>query len=375
LREFIERREGFARPSGKQEVNIKNLIIDTAALRANLRTIRDRAEGAAIIADLSANAQGMGFMPVAEFLRGEGVRTFAVSDVRDASLLRARGFREERIMMLRSTADPDELSELIDLGVVCTAGSSESAVAINGLAESKGTVAEIQVKVDTGLGRYGFQPTEIGKIEQIYKYMSSLRVAGTFTTLSASWRSKKQTRIQIDTFNYVLDKLTALGIEPGIAHCCDSAAIFRYDAAHMDAVRVDSALSGRVPGKAIAGLTKVGYIEAGIEEVGWVSKGHKYGAEKPVTTSEPTKIAVLSVGYYHGFGVDRRLAARTLGDLVAAKRGRLYARVNRQRARVLGNVGLLHTMIDVTNIDCTVGDICVLDVDPVNVKGLQTVYR
>jgi alanine racemase len=355
---------------------MKNLVIDRSAVRGNLLAARERADGALIIADLSANARGLGLVNIAELLRDEGVRDFAVSDPHDAALLRRRGFKDERIMMLRSTADPVELTELIDLGVVCTAGSYDAAVAINGIAETKRTVAQIQVKVDTGLGRYGFQPAETDRIAAIYKYMSSLRVIGTFTTFSASWASKKQTVAQLDLFNGVLDRLTTMGLEPGIAHCCDSAAIFRYDFAHMDAVRVDSALSGRVPGKAIPGLSKVGRIEAGIEELFWAPKGRRYGTGHSAVTKSPTKIAVLSVGYYHGFAVERHASAMTsVAELLHRRQRKLYVKVNGQRARVLGAVGMLHTLVDVTKINCTVGDIVVLDVDPVDVKGLTTVYN
>ena len=354
---------------------MKRLVIDLRVVRNNLRAIKDRAEGAEVIADLSANAGGMGLLPVAQFLRDEGIGNFAVSDPADAALLRRSGFTKEHIMMLRSTADPNEISELLSLGVICTAGSYDAAVAINGIAESQGKQADIQVKIDTGLGRYGFQPTELDKVAAIYKYMSSLKVVGTFTTFSASWRSKKRTLIQLDKFNGVLDKLIGMGLEPGAAHACDCAALFKYEIEHMDAIRVDTALSGRIPGKPIPGLSRVGYIEAGLEEVGWYPKGHIIGAEHGFVTKAPTKIAILSVGYFHGFGVDRYIVERSLPDLIKNRRKKAYIRINGQKARVLGSVGLLHTMVDVTKVDCTVGDIAILDVDPVNVKGLHIEYR
>ena len=354
---------------------MKNLVIDLRVVRNNLRAIKDRAEGVSVYADLSANAGGMGLLPIAMFLRDEGIRNFAVSDPGDAKFLRQNGFNNERIMMLRSTADPDEISELLSLGVVCTAGSYDAAVAINGIAEAHGITAQIQVKIDTGLGRYGFQPTELDKVAALYKYMSSLKVVGTFTTFSASWRNKKLTLLQLDRFNAVLDRLIDMGLEPGAAHACDSAALFKYDIELMDAVRVDTALSGRIPGKNIPGLSRVGYIEAGLEEVGWYPKGHNIGAERGFVTKAPTKIAILSVGYFHGFGVDRYIVEKSLFDIARYRRRKAYIRINGQKARVLGGVGLLHTMVDVTNVDCTVGDIAVLDVDPVNVKGLPIVYR
>jgi len=354
---------------------MKYLVIDKRVIRENLRIIKEQADGAAIIADLSANAGGMGLFDVAMLLRDEGVTDFAVSDLNDAALLRSRGFVTERIMMLQSTADPDELRELLALDVICTCGSYDAAVAINGIAEANRKHALVQIKVDTGLGRYGFLPAETDRIAAIYKYMSWLTVIGTFTTFSASWKSSKQTLRQLDTFNDVLDKMSALGLEPGIAHCCDSSALFRFDFAHMDAVRIDTALSGRMPGKSGAGLGRVGYIEARLEEVRWVPKGHRYGAERPIVTKAPTKIAVLSVGHYHGFGMTRHVSTMRPLELLTATSRPLYVRINGQKARVLGNVGLLHMLIDVTKIECTVGDTALLDVDPVNVKGLPILYK
>jgi len=354
---------------------MKNLIIDLRVVRNNLRAIKDRAEGVHVFADISGNAGGMGLLPVATFLRDEGIRNFVVSDPGDAKLLRTNKFDKERIMMLRSTADPNEIAELLSCGVVCTAGSYDAAVAINGIAEANRMVADIQIKIDSGLGRYGFQPTELDKVAAIYRYMSSLNVVGTFTTFSASWRSKKQTFAQLDIFNAALDRIIEMGFEPGAAHAIDSAALFKYDIELMDAVRVDTALTGRIPGKPIAGLSKVGFIEAGIEEVVWHPKGQTIGAERSFVTKAPTKIAILSVGYYHGFGVDRYIVERSLFDIVRWRRRKTYIKINGQRARVLGSVGLMHTIVDVTNIACTVGDIATLDVDPVNVKGLPIEYR
>lgn len=354
---------------------MKNLVIDLRLVRNNLRAVKDRAEGINVFADLSANAGGMGLLPIASFLRDEGIRNFIVSDPGDAMLLRQNKFTNERIMMLRSTADPYEITKLLSCGVICTAGSYDAAVAINGIAETHRMVADIQIKIDTGLGRYGFQISELDKVAAIYNYMSSLNVVGTFTTFSASWRNKKATFAQLDKFNRALDRIIDMGFEPGAAHAVDSAALFKYDIELMDAVRVDTALSGRVPGKNIPELARVGYIEAGLEEVGWYPKGHTIGTERGYVTRGPTKIGILSVGYYHGFGVDRYIVERSLFDIARWRRRKTFVKINGHRARVLGSVGLLHTMVDVTKIDCSVGDIAIMDVDPVNVKGLETVYR
>ena len=192
---------------------MKNLIIDKQAIRNNLGIIKSRARGIEIIGDLSADAFGLGLVETARILREEGVMTFAVSDPRDAERLRNAGFTEERLMMLRSTADSQEINDLMELGVVCTVGSYEAAVAINGIAEARSTVAEVQIKSDTGLGRYGFLPAETDKIASIYKYMTNLAVVGVFSTYSQSYKSEKITRQEFDLFQETLDKLTEMGLE------------------------------------------------------------------------------------------------------------------------------------------------------------------
>ena len=40
----------------------------------------------------------------------------------------------------------------------------------------------------------------------------------------------------------------------------------------------------------------------------------------------------------------------------------------------MGSVGMMHTVVDVTRIKCAVGDHAIMDVDPVNVKGLKREY-
>ncbi|MBQ2057484.1 MAG: alanine racemase, partial [Oscillospiraceae bacterium] len=230
---------------------------------------------------------------------------------------------------------------------------------------------EVQIKIDSGLGRYGFLPTETDKIASIFKYMPNLAVIGVFSTYSQSHKSERITRSEYETFKGVLDKLTQMGFEVGYTHIADSAALFKYDFGTMDAVRVGTALAGRVAGGAVPGLMKVGYIKAGVEEVGWFPKKHRIGGQ---TLKKPARLAVLSVGFYNGFGVNRPDYERRLIDILKARKRRPVVKLGGRKLRIIGNVGLQHTIVDVTDIECSVGDACYLDVDPVNVKGLQRTY-
>ncbi len=351
---------------------MKHLVIEKSAIKSNLAVVKERARGVDIYADMTGDAFGMGLIPTARVLRDEGVRTFAVSEPNDADALRSAGFTEERLMMLRSTADSEELRRLVELNVICTVGSSDAAVALNGIAEARKTVCEVQIKIDTGLGRYGFMPSELDKVSEIFRYMPKLAVVGVFSTYAMSWKSRKVTLQQLQVFQDTLQRLRSMGYEVGSTHICDSAALFKYNLSLFDAVRVGTALSGRVVGNAVPGLTRVGYIEAGVEEVGWFPKGHRVGSE---VLRHPAKLAVLSVGYYHGFGVKRQEEGQSFLDYLMAWRGKPTVRLGGQRVRIMGEIGMTHTIVDVTKVECHVGDVAIMDADPVDVKGIPRVYR
>ena len=120
----------------------------------------------------------------------------------------------------------------------------------------------------------------------------------------------------------------------------------------------------------------VGYGEAPLSEVRWLPKGHTVGSDKLVTLKKPTRVAVLPVGYQNGFGVERPRPAGLLGTLGRWRRGRrLYVRVNGQRARVIGSVGVSETLVDVTDLKCSAGDVVSFDLDPMYARGCVRQYR
>ena len=124
------------------------------------------------------------------------------------------------------------------------------------------------------------------------------------------------------------------------------------------------------------GLTVVGSGEVSISDVRWLPKGHPVGSTRPVVLKKPTRIAVLPVGYQNGFGVERP-RERSLGDVLRRwwSRRSLGVRIGGQRARILGAIGATETIVDVTDLRCSAGDVACFDIDPMFARGLQRIYR
>ena len=96
---------------------MKTLVIDRQAVKHNIAVLKQRADRAVIYGVLTGDAHGAGLVEMANLLRDEGIGRFAVSEASEAAALRKAGFTDEEILMLRATADPDELERLIDLNV------------------------------------------------------------------------------------------------------------------------------------------------------------------------------------------------------------------------------------------------------------------
>ena len=354
---------------------MKRLVLEKEAIRKNISAIKHRAQGAVIYAVLTGDAHGAGLVEMAGLLREEGIGRFAVSEPEEADKLRKAGFVEEEILMLRSTTDREELEQLIDLNVVCTIGSYDAGVALNGLAEGRATVVEAHIQVDTGMGWGGFLSTEPDKILSMYRYLPNVALSGIYTQIHSASGGKKSAELQLDELDRVLSLIHNAGFETGIVHAGGSCALMHYDLAHLDGVRVGSALLGRGLRESRR-LSKVGYGEARIEEVGWLPKGYTVGNDKRVVLKQPTRVAILPVGYQNGFGV----ADQRKGGLWALLRRwwkgrRLWVRVGSQRIKVLGKVGAIETLLDVTDQKCASGDIAVFEIDPQFARGLKKEYR
>ena len=173
-----------------------------------------------------------------------------------------------------------------------------------------------------------------------------------------------------------LGKVRSAGFETGTVHAAGSFALLHYDDALLDAVRAGSVLLGRCRRTKGDGLQRVGYGEASLEEVRWLPAGHTVGSEQPVTLKRPTRVGVLPVGYQNGFGVAR---VRDPGFWAAIRRWlrgrRISVRIDGQKVKVIGRIGAMETLLDVTDMKCSSGDLVHFDIDPMYARGFVREYR
>lgn len=363
---------------------MKVYVVEREALAKNIEFLKSRAGDTPIWAVLKGNGYGIGIIPFAKILSEHGIHQFCVTELREASALRENGFETEPILMLRETVDPAEINQLLDLHIILTVGSVDCAAILNGIAASRADMAEVHLKLDTGMGRYGFLPSETDKMISVYEYMKNIAVTGIYTHFHSAFSNDVATKRQYATFQSVVTHIQQAGYETGTVHCCNSSAFLRYPEMHCDGVRLGSAFLGRLSFPHNFPLTRIGYMEATIETLRWLPKEHTVGYGATWRAKEPTKIAVLSVGWYNGFGAERcndtfRFRDCLRGILQNIKRilfrHNIIVTVNGHKCRVLGHIGMVNTIVDVTDIACAVGDRVICQVNPLTLKGVKIQYR
>jgi len=362
---------------------MNTFIIERDKIRKNAEVIFSRAGVASVIAVVKGRGYGFGIDEYVTLLHECGVRFFAVTEPSDAISVRKLNLPDTDILMLRSTSLHDELSALIENDIILTIGSIEAAVSANDIASAKKKKARIHVKIDTGMGRYGFSPKDTDGIVSTFTNFESLKPCGMFTHLSCAFKDKGFTKKQLDLFHSVNAELTKLGIDCGTVHFSNSAYLFNFGSPLGDAVRIGSAFTGRVAGNtAGSGLSRVGHLEGNICEIRKLSPGATVGYGRAYKTKRETRVAIIPIGYSDGFQVEKARDSYRLRDGImyalmelkrTLSRKAVYVRINGKAARVLGHIGMTHTACDVTDIPCNVGDTAEFDVNPIYVSS--DIYR
>lgn len=360
---------------------MKECIVDTAVIRRNAEILKSLSGKSEIWAVVKGDGYGLGLEAMAGLLYDCGIRRFAVSEPEEAERLIALRAGDIKILFLQTTSDAQETEKLLRLGVIFTVGTTEDADNLIRGAERLGLMAEAHIKLDTGMGRCGFLPSQISQILPLYTASDALRISGLYTHFSKP-QSRRSTNAQFKSFMRTAERIKRAGFDPGLLHCAGSEAFLRYPEMRCGAVRLGSAFLGRVSGG--YGLRNAVSCVSSISELRTLPKGHGVGYGSAWKAPRDTRVALCGIGYYNGFGLERIcgtlqlpvILRRLLGAIFALLRhDGLWIEVRGQRCPVLGRVGMMSCVIDVSGCDCAEGDEASADINPLMLKGFDIVFK
>ena len=194
---------------------MKAYVVENSCLSYNIELLKRKAGDAQIWAVVKGNGYGLGIVPLAQRLAEHGIDHFCVTEVREAELLRENGFDTAQILMLRSVENAEEINRLIDLRAILTVGSPEMAALVNEIAAQRADVAEVHVKIDTGMGRFGFLPEDVEGILRLYREEKHIAISGIYTHFDCAFNNEARTRAEFAAFQETVQKIRAAGYRHG----------------------------------------------------------------------------------------------------------------------------------------------------------------
>ncbi len=319
--------------------------VSRAALRHNVRLLRQLSRPAKLCAMVKANAYGHDATLVTRALAGLA-DAWGVATLPEAVALRAGGLREPILVFCPlddyygdSRACREALDAVIDhqLQPVITAAAGLELLARH--ARRRRQPVGLHIKVDTGMGRSGCPPAELLPLLQQAARAPFLQVAGLCSHFAGADAADLQgAREQARIFARLAQAAAAAGRRPPLLHLANSAAIFNLPAARWDMVRPGIAMYG-YGGNHLRGSRRLRpalAVDAPVVMTKRLPKGHACGYGATFITRRPTRIGLVYAGYADGY--NRRLSNAGVVDF------------DGRRAPVLGRVSMDAIIVDITNI-------------------------
>jgi alanine racemase len=307
-------------------IRLIRALIDTAALRHNLGTIRAYAPGAKVMAVVKANAYGHGLVSTALALADADA--FAVARLEEGMALRSAGVRRP-IVLLEGVFSAEQLAEAAQHGFELVV---HDPLQLKLLESHRGPERfVVWIKVDTGMNRLGFRPEAF---PEAFARLRALTVPALELRLMthlarADEREVWMTREQVAAFDHVIAAAGLAGTSRLSTSIGNSAGILGWPNAHGDWVRPGLALYGVSPfGGELAdqyGLKPVMTLETTVLTVRQVKAGETVGYAGAWRAGRDSAIAILAAGY--GDGLPRHLGNGT-PVLIGGARYPLVGRVS-----------------------------------------------
>ncbi len=355
---------------------IKKFVVEKDKIINNIKIIKDKCK-VSVYGVIKCDGYGMGLLFMAQTLKECGINRFAISNLDDLIALRKNGFKNEEILMLFSSCLKEELEVIVKEDAVATIGSMESAILLNEIAAKENKKVNAHIKIDTGMGRYGFLYNDIDNILKVYNDFNNINIIGIYSHFNCAYCNVKKTKKQLNRFNTLIKILKDKNIFLGTVHMANSSALFKYDNCYFDAVRIGSALIGRISNGSKYGLKKVGYLEGEVREIRWLPPYCDIGYGNKFKTKWSTRIAIIPIGINDGFGTIKKYDTYRIRDCIKyicsiLKRGvvnkKTYIEINNEKVQVLGQIGQNSVVVDITGLGIEIGDKCKLNINPLYVN-------
>lgn len=328
------------------EINLANLAFNLQSVKAFI------GYGVKYMAVVKADAYGHGAIECAKKLEQENIDWFGVAIPEEGAELRRAGIRKPILCFGGFWHGQEDL--LLDYRITPVIFRLDLAEKLDAAARQKNVVADVHVKVDTGMNRVGVRHDEFNEFAKNLLNFKNLRVDGVMTHFANADDSSQNdfTNLQIARFKTAVGILREKGFDPTYTDLANSPGAVAHPAARNNMVRLGGILYGLGDDVLPANVEKpklkpVLSLKSQINLLKKVRKGETVGYARTFTTERDSLIATIPIGYHDG--------------LPRAVSNRAKAIINGHFAPIVGRVSMDWTILDVTDVPgINVGDEAIL---------------
>ncbi len=317
------------------EINLENLAFNFHSVK---QFVGEKIKYMAVV---KADAYGHGAVECAKKLEREGIDWFGVALPEEGLELRNSGITKLILCLGGFWSGQEKL--LLNQRLTPVIYQIEKAELFNRAAQERGTIADIHVKIDTGMGRIGVRYDGIIEFAEKLKQFKNLRLEGVMTHFASADNLSKNdfTNLQIERFYEAVSIFEEKGFRPIYKDLANSPGAIAHENSRGNMVRLGGVLyglGGDVLPKEIEKpqLKPVLALFTRITHLKRVPKGETLGYSQTFTTEKDSLIATIPIGYQDGY------------SRVLSNKGR--AIVNGKYARVVGRVSMDWTILDVSDV-------------------------
>ena len=322
------------------------LYINKDNIKNNIDKLRSYiSDNTKIIAMVKANAYGCGANEISNYLEEIGIEDFGVALVSEGVKLRKSGIKSN--IIVTSQFLKTDMEDIIKYDLTVSASNLDMIILLNEYARNTDKTVNIHIKIDSGMGRLGFDESNIyDSIKEIKDTCKNINIQGIYTHLSSADTNEEYTRFQLDRFDKIVTNLKNQGYYFKYIHALNSAGTLKYSFYQYTHIRAGILIYGYMPDTSIKNddflpcLT----LKSPILRIHTITEDSKISYGGTYIAKVGQKIATIQIGYADGL------------PRPCSNKYSVY--VNGNKCPIIGNICMDMCMIDVSNIkdDIQIGD-------------------
>ncbi len=292
------------RGNGNKYLRPAYLEIDLQALASNVKNIKGKlGKQVELLAVVKAEGYGHGAYDVSKVALKNGAGSLGVAFLEEGIELREKGIKAPILILSPEFFGREKELIAYDLQPVVT--DWDFVKNLNREAGKQDKIAQVYIKIDTGMRRYGIEPCSAPAFVKGIQKLKNIKLKGILSQFSTTEDTDKDfAERQLRLFKKAVKQVEELNGNRLVRSIANSGAFLKLPQSYFDQVRLGILTYGIYPSPKDIKRVKVYPVmslKSKIVQIKEVQKGESVGYARTFIIKRKTKIGTIPLGYADGY--------------------------------------------------------------------------